>query len=171
MCCRLFYHWSKIGRKESSINTCRTVWECRVECRGSEWSCWQSQTLHSGESLQHPPSQALQEFQTVNTQQFSQLHYISTVTTTLTAAISCIIQHFFFTKSNVSGNILVTVTVTEALVLHPLLKSKVKKSKVKKGIAVCKQACHHRYGNSHAIWDHTVLHATRQRWHSRLYLS
>ena len=28
-----------------------------------------------------------------------------------------------------------------------------------------------RYGNSHAIWDHTVLPATRQRWHSRLYLS
>ena len=23
--------------------------------------------------------------------------------------------------------------------------------KVKKGIAVCRQACHHRYGNSHAI--------------------
>ena len=35
--------------------------------------------------------------------------------------------------------------------------------KVKKGIAVCRQACHHRYGNSHAIWDHTVLPATRQR--------
>ena len=30
------------------------------------------------------------------------------------------------------------------------------KSKVKKGIAVCRQACHHRYGNSHAIWDHTL---------------
>jgi len=29
----------------------------------------------------------------------------------------------------------------------------------------------HRYGNSHAIWDHTVLPATRQRWHSRLYPS
>ena len=26
----------------------------------------------------------------------------------------------------------------------------------------------HRYGNSHAIWDHTVLPATRQRWYSRL---
>ena len=26
----------------------------------------------------------------------------------------------------------------------------------------------HRYGNLHAIWDHTVLPATRQRWHSRL---
>ena len=25
----------------------------------------------------------------------------------------------------------------------------------------------HRYGNSGAIWDHTVLPATRQRWHSR----
>ena len=23
----------------------------------------------------------------------------------------------------------------------------------------------HRYGNSHAVWDHTVLPATRQRWH------
>ena len=27
------------------------------------------------------------------------------------------------------------------------------------------------YGNSRAIWDHTVLPATRQRWHSRLYPS
>jgi len=24
-------------------------------------------------------------------------------------------------------------------------------------------------GNSHVIWDHTVLPATRQRWESRLY--
>jgi len=37
------------------------------------------------------------------------------------------------------------------------------KRKSKEGIAVCRQACHHRYGNSHAIWDHTVLPATRQR--------
>jgi len=37
------------------------------------------------------------------------------------------------------------------------------KVKVKKGIAVCRQACHHLYGNSHAICDHTVLPATRQR--------
>jgi len=29
----------------------------------------------------------------------------------------------------------------------------------------------HRYGNSRAIWDHTVLPATRQRSHSRLYPS
>ena len=29
----------------------------------------------------------------------------------------------------------------------------------------------HRYGNSHAIWDHTVLPATRQRWHYRPYPS
>jgi len=29
----------------------------------------------------------------------------------------------------------------------------------------------HRYGNSHAICDHTVLPATRQRWHSHLYPS
>ena len=29
----------------------------------------------------------------------------------------------------------------------------------------------HCYGNSHAIQDHTVLPATRQRWHSRLYPS
>ena len=29
----------------------------------------------------------------------------------------------------------------------------------------------HRYGNSRAIWDHTVLPATRQRWRSRLYPS
>jgi len=27
----------------------------------------------------------------------------------------------------------------------------------------------HRYWNSRAIWDHTVLPATRQRWHSSLY--
>jgi len=27
----------------------------------------------------------------------------------------------------------------------------------------------HRYGNSRAMWDHTVLPATRQGWHSRLY--
>ena len=32
----------------------------------------------------------------------------------------------------------------------------VKVKKVKKGIAVCRQACHHRYGNSHTIWDHSV---------------
>ena len=42
---------------------------------------------------------------------------------------------------------------------------------VKKRIAVCRQACHHRYGSSHTIWDHTVLPTTRQRWHSRLYPS
>jgi len=29
----------------------------------------------------------------------------------------------------------------------------------------------HRYGNSHAIQDHTVLPATRQSWHSRPYPS
>jgi len=29
----------------------------------------------------------------------------------------------------------------------------------------------HRYGNSRATWDHTVLPATRQRWHSRPYPS
>ena len=45
------------------------------------------------------------------------------------------------------------------------------KVKAKKHIAVCTQACDHRYGTSHAIWDHTVLHANRQRWHSRLYPS
>jgi len=28
-----------------------------------------------------------------------------------------------------------------------------------------------RYGNSHAIWDHTVLPVTRHRWHYRLYPS
>ena len=27
------------------------------------------------------------------------------------------------------------------------------------------------YGNSRAIWDHTMLPVTRQRWHSQLYLS
>ena len=51
----------------------------------------------------------------------------------------------------------------DSLISNKNSKSKVKK--VKKGIAVCRQACHHRYGNSHAIWDHTVLllPATRQR--------
>jgi len=39
--------------------------------------------------------------------------------------------------------------------------------KVKRSIAV--RNTPHRYGNSRAIWDHTVLPATRQRWHSRLY--
>jgi len=29
----------------------------------------------------------------------------------------------------------------------------------------------HHYGNSRVIWDHTVLPATLQRWHSRLYHS
>ena len=35
------------------------------------------------------------------------------------------------------------------------------KSKSKRSIAVSDSP--HRYGNSHAIWDYTVLHATRQR--------
>ena len=43
------------------------------------------------------------------------------------------------------------------------------KVKGKRSIAVRKKP--HRYGNSHVIWDHTVLPATRQRWHSRLYPS
>ena len=29
----------------------------------------------------------------------------------------------------------------------------------------------HCYGNSRAMWDHTVLHTTRQMWHSHLYPS
>jgi len=38
---------------------------------------------------------------------------------------------------------------------------------MERSIAVCNQPlC---YDNSHAIWDHTVLPATRQRWHSCLY--
>ena len=37
---------------------------------------------------------------------------------------------------------------------------KVKKSKSKRSIAVSDSP--HRYGNSHAIWDHTVLPATRR---------
>ena len=39
------------------------------------------------------------------------------------------------------------------------------------GIAVRSVTLPHRYGNSHATWDHTVLPAPRQRWHSRLYPS
>ena len=45
----------------------------------------------------------------------------------------------------------------------------VKKVKSKRSIAVSDSP--HRYGNSHAIWDHTVLPATQQRWHSRRYPS
>jgi len=41
------------------------------------------------------------------------------------------------------------------------------KGKGERSIAVRKKP--HRYGNSRAIWDHTVLPATRQRWQSRLY--
>jgi len=36
-------------------------------------------------------------------------------------------------------------------------------------IAVRELKSPHRYWNSHATWDHTVLPATRQRWHSSLY--
>jgi len=43
------------------------------------------------------------------------------------------------------------------------------KGKGKRSIAVRKKP--HHYGNSHAIWDHTVLLATRQRWYSRLHPS
>ena len=46
-----------------------------------------------------------------------------------------------------------------------LLKSK----QSKRSIAVSDSP--HHYGNSRAIWDHTVLPATRQRWHSRHYPS
>ena len=52
--------------------------------------------------------------------------------------------------------------------LEPVNCSKSKEEEVKKGIAVCKP---HRYGNSHTIWNHTVLPATQQMWHSRLYPS
>jgi len=45
------------------------------------------------------------------------------------------------------------------------------KGKVRKRIAVCAIQAPHHYGNSRTIWDHTVLPATRQRWHSRLYPS
>jgi len=43
------------------------------------------------------------------------------------------------------------------------------KDKGKRSIALRNKP--HRYGNSRAIWDHTVLPATRQRWHSRRYPS
>jgi len=39
---------------------------------------------------------------------------------------------------------------------------------VKRSIAVRNKP--HRYGNSRAIWNHTVLPATRQRWHSRRFI-
>ena len=38
-----------------------------------------------------------------------------------------------------------------------------------RSIAVCNQP--HHYGNSRATWDHAVLPATQQRWHSHLYPS
>ena len=51
----------------------------------------------------------------------------------------------------------------------------VEQSKVKyTGIAVRNATLPHHYWHSHqshAIWDHTLLPATRQRWHSRLYTS
>jgi len=53
-----------------------------------------------------------------------------------------------------------------------LLRANSEKGKGKRSIAVRKKP--HRYGNSHATWDHTVLPgipATRQQWHSRLYPS
>ena len=37
-------------------------------------------------------------------------------------------------------------------------------------MAVSNNVCITATGNSHAIWDHTVLPATRQRCESRLYL-
>jgi len=43
------------------------------------------------------------------------------------------------------------------------------KVKGERSIAVCNTP--HRYWNLRAIWDHTVLPATRQRWHSRPYPS
>ena len=49
--------------------------------------------------------------------------------------------------------------------LHIQLSHKNIKVKVKRRIAVCRQACDHRYGNSQTIWDHTVLPATRS-WYS-----
>jgi len=36
-------------------------------------------------------------------------------------------------------------------------------------IAVRNVTLPNHWGNSDAIWDHTVLHATRQSWHSRLH--
>ena len=38
----------------------------------------------------------------------------------------------------------------------------------KVGVIINLPSVPHRYGNSHATWDHTVLPATRQRCHSRL---
>jgi len=53
--------------------------------------------------------------------------------------------------------------------LSHLLRTTSIKSKVMYiGIAVRNVTLPHSYGKSHAIWDHTVLPATRQRWHSRL---
>ena len=52
---------------------------------------------------------------------------------------------------------------------YGLREFKRKKSKSKRSIAVSDSP--HRYGNSHATWDHTVLPATRQRRHSRRYPS
>jgi len=43
------------------------------------------------------------------------------------------------------------------------------KSTGKQCIAVSNNLCLTATGNSHTIWDHTVLAASRQRWESRLY--
>jgi len=46
-----------------------------------------------------------------------------------------------------------------------------KSAKVKADIAVRNVTLPRRYGNSRAIWDHTMLPATQQRWRSRRYPS
>ena len=54
-----------------------------------------------------------------------------------------------------------SVTQDSRTTTRPRLPRRAANTKVKKRIAVC-------YGNSRAIWDHTVLPATQQGWHSRL---
>jgi len=52
------------------------------------------------------------------------------------------------------------------LVLYRTLQATNQYSNINTDIAVRWPKSPHRYWNSRAIWDHTVLPATRQRWHS-----
>jgi len=61
-----------------------------------------------------------------------------------------------------AGSVCGRSVVTRKVVLIHVVNGKSKRS-----IAV--RNTPHRYENSRARWDHTVLLAAQQRWHSRLY--
>jgi len=69
-------------------------------------------------------------------------------------------------KKNIS-NFIWLLMVTYVLKIYCSIY--VKKSKSKQCIAVSINLAFTARGNSHAVWDHTVLPATRQRWESRLH--